>query len=656
MSDSPVGAAPGGLIAGPGDLTPARARGRIPRPSAGRAAALLAGVWIVTVAAYFAHLIAIPAALWFAAAVAFLPLGRSITDRIVAIVVGASAYLALVGWVSPHVPVLINPILLTGLLGSIPAVVWGLGKSRLPFVRAADYVSLSVGAAAGLLWFRPMASLDPVRIVAQMYFGPDNAAHYGMWRGVWAEHGYEIAVSHVPHDAYIWTSYPQGAHVILSALGSVFTSSTEPPVSVAGALRLFALLVSIQVGAMALVMSWAVDRLTRIAIGSRRLIRGIWQVVPAIVVVIGPGAFIFMSSVSFVTGFILMIPAAIYATTYARWPRRAALLTATALAGAVACYPVMAVFAPAAWLICLWMSRTYWLRHKLLAGAVTVVAAVVSVPMVLMLILRDVPHGWDVGGVFEPVPIFLFVATAAALGCIMIVGNRWFPKPLTALAWLAGVVSFALVVVTIVQWYRLGKVEYYSVKSLYATWVLTVLVICGAVACLMAGWHPADESVRQRRRLKVVSMVSGLALIVTAAFAGMLLKTADVSPLPGIWRVIPGGQWIAGAPGQGLYGMGSRILQFTEFSYRSGRIPVTIPCDLATDKWLSFLGGGMSETEVIVYQSSCDLSGFVAVLREYPQIKVDAFVTDVPAREDLLDLKHKYNLDNLTVIGVEPKK
>lgn len=614
-----------------------------------RLAGSLLVVWVLSFAAYALHLTGVVAAAWLAAAVVLLPVGERVADRLIALVVIAAAAITLVAWVSPFVPLLLHPVVLTGILGTVPAVWWARRRGRAPVTGASDWVALGCGVIGGLLWWFPLRAASTAGLVDALYFAPDTAAHVTMLRGVWEHHGYEIVNTGAPVSAYVWQSYPEGTHALLSTLGSVITGSASVP-DVEISLRVYALLLAAQAGFLAFALAWAVARLAgRAALGHGKLVT-IAQVIPPLFLVIGPGAWILMSSLSFVTGIIMVVSGAVIAATSRGHPRRGALLVGAALVALCATYPLLAVFAPPIWVIFLWATRSFWLRHRVSVVVVTAVVAAACSPMFFLLVLRDVPHGLDTPGVFEPIPIVVFVAVAWALGIALIVGPRLLPRPIAWLAWLAAIVTFVWVLMAIVNRLQLDRVQYYTAKSMYASLLLAVAVICAMVVVVVSGWHPVRPQLRKpwRQRLTVLF---GVAFMGASIAAGVLLVTVEESPMPSNWyRATPGAMWIGGQTASP--GGGESLTDMAELSTASGRIPVAFPCDGTTAKWLATLTGSFGQVEYDAMTAACVEPGLGVYLKENPDVQVDAFVGSVEARDYLLAEKRAEGLSNLRVIGV----
>ncbi|MDP3972772.1 MAG: hypothetical protein Q8P61_07685, partial [Candidatus Nanopelagicales bacterium] len=618
------------------------------RKSMPRLAAALALVWVLSFAAYPLHLTGVVALAWLVAAVVLLPVGERVADRLIALVVIAAAIITLVAWISPFVPLLLHPVLLTGALGTVPAVWWARGRGRAPVAGASDWVALGSGVIGGLLWWFPLRAASTAGLVDALFFAPDTAAHVTMLRGVWEHHGYEIVNTGAPVSAYIWQSYPEGTHALLSTLGSVITGSASAP-DVEISLRVYALLLAAQAGFLAFVLAWAVARLTgRAALGHGKLLT-IAQVIPGLFLVIGPGAWILMSSLSFVTGIIMAISGAVIATTSRGHPRLGALLVGAALVALSAAYPLLAVFAPPIWVIFIWVTRSFWLRHRLAALVMTVGVALACSPMFFLLVLRDVSHGLGTPGVFEPIPIVVFVAVAWALGIALIAGPRWLPRPIARLAWLAAVVTFLWVLMAIVNRLQLDRVQYYTAKSMYASLLLAVAVICAIVVVVASGWQPVRPLRRKPWPQRLAAFFS-VAFMGTSIAAGVLLVTVKESPLPSNWyRAIPGAMWIGGQTAS--HGGGEWLTKMADLSTASGRVPVMLPCDGTAAKWLATLTGSFRQVESEALDAAC-LGGIVEYLREHPDVQVDAFVSQADVRDYLLAEKRADGLSNLRVIGV----
>jgi len=607
-------------------------------------------VWAVSLAAFPVHLTGVVAVIWLIGAIVLLPVGASVADRLVALVLVAAAAITLVAWVSPFVPILLHPVVLTGVLGTVPAVWWARRRGRAPVVRAADWWALGCGLVGGLLWWLPLRASSTSGLVNALFFAPDTAAHAAMLRGVWGHHGYEIVNTGGPVDAYVWQAYPQGTHALLSTLGSVISGSASVP-DVEISLRLYAALLAAQAGFLAFVLAWAVARLVgRVALGHGRML-AIAQVIPPIFLVVGPGAWILMSSLSFVTGIIMVISGAVMATTSRGHPRLGALLVGSASVALCATYPLLGVFVPPIWVIFVWVTTSYWRRHRWAVAGVTLLVALACAPMFLLLVLRDVSHGLDTPGVFEPIPIVVFVAVAWALGMALIVGPRWLPQPIARLAWLAAIVTFLWVLMAIVNRLQLDQVQYYTAKSMYASLLLAVVVICATVVVVASGWQPLGVAGRKPWRQRLAIMFSVLFMGSSVA-AGVLLVTVAESDLPSNWyRATPGAMWIGGQTTSNV--VGQSLTSMAALSTEAGRVPVMLPCDGTTVKWLATLSGRYDQEQYDAAMVACAGPEYlVEYLKQYPDLRVDAFVSRVEARDYLLAEKRADGIDNLRVIGV----
>ncbi len=637
-------------VADSGPPPEADVRSPASRKSIGWIAAAIAIVWAITVVTFLLHVVVVAAVVWLVLAVLFVPFGPRATDRVVAIVVAAAAVIVLVSWVSVFVPVLVHPIVLVGVLGTVPALTYGLGRSTRPRMKATNYVTVAIGFVSALLWGYPTIGASPQQIINVLYFGPDNPPHFGMIREVWKVHGYAIWETGPGALVDIYRTYPEGVHTILAAVGSVITSSDQPP-NIDDSLRLYAFMVALVAGFLAFVLAWGIERVVRTALPPVQLKVGIAEIVGAAILIIGPPAFILISSISFVVGNMLIIAAAVWAVTSERTPRKSALGVGLAIVATCAVYPLLVIMVPPIWVTYLWVTRDYWLKRRVKALLVTAVFALASLPMFVQLYLRAVPHGIDSEGVFEPIPIALFVATAAWLACLLVLGRRWLPKPVLTLAWLTSFLTFVFAVLAIEQWIRLGAFQYYGVKMMYAGLLLTTVVLCTATTCALAGWHNQNVDLPPpRKAVRVTSVISACLLIVTSAFAGLLLTTAAESSLPGAkYRIVPGGVYIGGGV-TSVY-VGELLLQLSSFSTQNGAIGVIQPCSLTDEKWLGFLGVGITNKTGPVLDAMCYPRAIAEFLSTHPDVKVDIYVSTPGDRDGYLKLKKEYHLENMRVIG-----
>ncbi|MEI8082772.1 MAG: hypothetical protein WCI74_13110, partial [Actinomycetes bacterium] len=155
-----------------GDRLPARAG-----PSA-RTVASIVLVWVISFGAYHLHLSAVAAVVWTVAVVIVCPIGATVTDRIVALSLLAAAPAVLIAWVSPLVPWLVSPVVLTGLLGTAAAVAWGLRIDTRPRWTAGDGVSTAMGTLVAVFYWFPFALGGLDRTIGVLSAGFDQIAHY----------------------------------------------------------------------------------------------------------------------------------------------------------------------------------------------------------------------------------------------------------------------------------------------------------------------------------------------------------------------------------------------------------------------------------------------------------------------------------------------
>ena len=638
------------------DQQPAEADPALASPQSGgfanasltRSLASLAAVWVVSAIAYFAHVSVIPAIAFLVCGILFLKIGSRVVDRFLAILIAAVTYVVLIAWISPMIPALIHPITLVGILGTVPAIAWAMGKTARPQWALADGISIGVGVVSAGLWFLPVGSWDRARMIDVLFFGPDNAPHLAMFNQVWRVHGYEFLANSPNGNFSDFSAYPEAAHAIFTAVGSVMTSSFSPPDAVP--LELFTLFSCLTAGLLALVLAWAVDRLIRGIASNHRIRSAIAQLVPPVILIVGPAAWILMSSVSFSVAAVLLVTAFALLATPGKRPRFTTLLVASSIVGMCAAYPLLGIFAPMIWIALLLVLRDYVMKHRIAYAVITTLAVLASAPMFLMLILREADHNLDTQGVFEPVPIALYVGSAFALAAILVVGTRAIPKPILRFAWPTAVATLLFSIGAIVQWQRLSAVPYYSVKSMYATLLLTIVALAAAVIAFSVGWEPIARQPRTRRQnVLVTSFAASLAAL--SGVAGVLLVTVQGNGQDASYSIVPGYHWM----------MGDTKSQIGE-TYESAstvsgpnRDPVIIPCEPLNTfmRWQTVLTTGRYGPESAgLLGVSCNFDKFVTWVQEHPKVQVDAYVKDEEVRKALLAQKQKLGLSNLRVIFI----
>jgi|GEM_PF-6170418 len=613
-----------------------------------RLLASIVGVWAVSALAYVIHVSFIPAIAFLVAGIMFLKIGERVVDRFLAILVAAVAYVVLIAWVSPFVPALFHPITLVGILGTVPAVAWALGQTKRPGFALADGVSIGVGVVGAILWCIPMWGLDRAKIIDALFFGPDNAPHIGMFSQVWRVHGYEFLANSPVGNITDFASYPQAVHAVFAAFASVLTSSFDRPTIVP--LEAFAICMCLLTGLLALTLSWSVDRLIRGLAASHKIRSAIGQLLPALMLIIGPAAWILMSSVSFSAAAVLLVTSFTFLSTARTRPRLATVLVAFSVIGMCAMYPLLGVFAPIIWVALLIAIKNFALRNRLIYVVITLGTVMLCTPMFIMLIFRNANHNLDTAGVFEPIPIALYVGSAFALAAILAVGASALPGPIVRFAWPTGVATLIFSLGAIIQWTRLDAVPYYSVKSMYATLLLTLVVLAAAIVAFSVGWEPKLRPNRGRRRSLLVWLFAGT-LALTSGVAGVLLVTAPGNGEGNGFNVVPGYHWIAGDVKSNI---GATFLAEAQLT-GTERTPVIIPCESLNTfmRWQSVVTTGRigpESTELLGV--SCAPAKFVSWLQNHPSVQVDAYVKDESIRAKLLTEKKKLGLNNLRIIAV----
>lgn len=604
-------------------------------------------VWVVSALSYLPHLTAIPAVIFFVATIVLVPLGSRYADRLIVLLLVAVLYISVISWVSPFVPLLVHPAVLTAILGTPLAICWARGRLSLPKRNWFDLTSIATFIVSAALWSVPFLKFNLASTIGQLAFGPDNSAHMGMMRGVWFNHGYEMVYAgHDRINAYLYQSYPETIHAMYAAVGSVLLGTDYPPDPFVS-IQIYAVIIVLTAGLLAFSMSWATERLTRHVLAGHTAVRVVTQLIPPVMLVIGPLAWVLFSSASYIMGLFMMIIAAAFAATATRSPRRLGVFVAIALICMCYIYPLLVIVAPMIWLLYIWRTKTFWLRHRAALIGATVGAAVLASPMLIMLAVRDVDHGFDSAGVFEPIPIAFFVGTACGVAGLIGVGGRALPKPVLSLSWMTGILTGAIALLAIVQFVRTGAEQYYAIKSMYASLCLSLIVLAAAAACLLAGWQTRR---RPRKIVARLSIACAVCLFLIASAAGIFSVNSASSPgFDNTIKVVPGFKWITSSATN--YDA-SQYIQFTNVS--AGRVPIFWPCDSNTNRWLGFLSeGGMYPDKYSVYTNGCDPDGLLALLKEHPNLNVDLYLNDPRSIDKMVALKKSENLTNLRIVSID---
>lgn len=604
-------------------------------------------VWVISAVSYLPHLTIIPAILFLIATLIWVPNGCRYSDRLIVATLAATTYVVLVAWISPFLPFLVHPITLVGLLGTPLAVVVAMGRQKRVGWHVGDVVSLGALVVGAVLWYLPFRGRNLGQTIGQLLFGADNAPHMGMMRGVWVHHGYEIVnTGTAPINGYAYQSYPEAVHAVLAAVGSVVLGVDEPP-SVADSIFLYAVLLCLEAGMLAFIMAWAVERFCRYSVSSGVAVYAA-QIVCVVLLILGPIAWVLFSSASYILGLFMMIVAAVLAACAARRPLRYGVLTALAIIVCCITYPLLCIVIPLVWLLYVWRTKTYWRAHVPRLLGATAVTALLSSPMLIMLLVREIDHGFDSGGVFDPIPIAFFVGTACGVAGVVALGRRAVPRPILGLAWVAGIFTAIVSILAIVQFFRTGAEQYYAIKTMYASLILCVLVLAAAAAVLLSGWQGKPF---RPGRTKLVSIISGLVVAVLAGAAGLFSVNTAESPLDAAFRFAPGYMWVSGAAKNND---GPALLQFSEVS--EGRIPLYLPCESTTNRWLGFLGGGMPDLKFSIYTDACTLEGLTEIAKRDPNLLIDVFVLEPKLLDELKRLKTDEGLTNVRVISINEEQ
>ncbi|MEI6622703.1 MAG: hypothetical protein WCP28_12435 [Actinomycetes bacterium] len=633
----------------------------------------LALVWVVSFGLWPVHLTALAAAAWVVATLILVPIGPTLTDRIVAFILLAAAPAVLIAWFTPLVPWLVSPPVLTGLLGSLAAVAWGFGWTRRPKARLQDWVTVGIGALTAVFFWIPFAGGGLVRAVGLLTSGYDQQAHYFMWMRVWANHGYLLINTLADPDYWDWRAYPQGAHALLANVGSVLTAGSNPPANVDQSVALFAILGCLVVGTLALVAAWSVDRLSRsrtTAHTARRTARIVlWQVLAALAVAVGPGSVIPITSSSFAIAMVLIIPGLTLAATARNSPRRSGILLGASLVAATAAYPVCALLAVLLWPLYLWTSRGFWLasvQRRRYAVIWTVAAALLCAPMWVLLALRKVDSSWDTWGYFQVLNRFAYVGVAIALAVLIVFARGRLSKAVEYTLWVAAATSVALVAEGALQWLQAGDPSYYTIKTMYLAWMLSVIAVCAGFATVRLGRTRAAAR-QQNLAVRSLAVAGAAVLLVGSLLISFPLARIDQTDIfYGTQHGLSKQWWLLSQTS--MYDLfGARGVGTAQYASQHNTVTVVVPClnfgTKAVIRWGIFLNGGMDQTEVEVLTTTCGattqspLGNLPSYLQQHPSVAVSALTTDPTTYQYALQQKAELKLANLEVVpppGIPP--
>lgn len=622
----------------------------------------LAVVWALSFAVYPLHLTALVAAVWIIATLVLVPIGTTLTDRIVAFLLLAAAPAVLIAWFTPFVSWLVSPPVLTALLGTLVALAWGLGWTRRPVARIQDWATIALAVLTAAFFWIPFASGGLARAIGVLSQGYDAAAHYFMWVRVWANHGYLVFNTLPDPDAWNWRVYPQGPQALLAGIGTVLTGDSKPPTQIDQSVALFAILVALQAGALALVTAWSVDRLSRCRKKAnwRRVV--IFQIFAVLLVAIGPGSVVSVQSLSFTTGLVVIIPALALAATAGRCPRRDGLLVGASLIAAAAVYPICALTAVVLWPLYLWASRRFWQaskRRRWYAAGWTVIVGLLSAPTFVLLVLRNLDHDWNTFGGFQALNGGVYAGTAILLALLIVFARGRLPKAVQYALWMAATVSIALIAEVILQWITVGDPTYYTIKTIYLGWMLSVIAVTAGLACIRRRRVSAVRPVGQLLPRIIVGLTAGVVVIGSLA-AAVLSDGLDQPGWNRNWtQAVSKEGWVIST----VYwfdGYGWLAVEAAQYAAQHDGVTVVVPCDAPNSvlltKWTAFLSGGMNERETDVAAATCSADkenplGFLpAYLRDHPEIAVNVFTTDQKVYEHALEVKEVLKLSNLEVV------
>ncbi|MEI6623727.1 MAG: hypothetical protein WCP28_17685 [Actinomycetes bacterium] len=633
-----------------------------------RSVAALIVVWVLSFLAVALHLTALVAAVWVVATLVLVPIGVTLVDRLVALLLLAAAPAVLIAWVTPVAAWLVGPPILTSLLGSLVAVAWAVGWTRSPVVRSTDWVSIGLGLlTAGFFWL-PYAGAGLARTLGALSTGFDQSAHYFMWMRVWANHGYLLANTLSDPDYWQWRVYPQGAQAVLADLGTVLTGSGQPPAQADTSVTMFVILSCAVAGALALVTAWSVDRLSRSRrnVDHRRVI--VFQILAVLLVAVGPGSVIAVQSLSFAAGLVLVIPGMALAATASRCPRREGVLLGASLIAAAAVYPICALMAAVLWPLYLWTSRRYWTAssHRRWYGAGwTALVAVLCAPMFVLLALRGVDHNWETSGYFQVITFIAFVGIAIVLAVLIAVAPGRLPKSVQYACWVAAAVSVVLAAGGILEWATAGAPSYYTVKTMYLGWMLSVIAVAAGLVsvreCRPAGSAVTGEVTGQTGKTVLRPRDAAAAVVVISALlVGLAMISVDGrDPTRGWLQATSKQAWLISNSAISDR-FGTYYALAAQYATHNQGITVVVPCVASGDqtaiRWAWFLNGGMSEVQWQVFQATCSASAQAPLgtlpeyLKAHPEVTVNALAIDENVYRQAAQVKVALDLSNLTVV------
>lgn len=628
-----------------------------------RSTGALVLVWALSFALYPLKLTALAVAAWIIATLVLVPIGATLTDRIVALLLLGAAPAVLIAWFTPYLPWLVSPPVLTGLLGSLVALAWGLGWTRRPVTRLPDVVTIAMGAlTAGIFWI-PFMVGGLARIVGVLSAGFDQSAHYGMWMRVWANHGYLLFNTLPDPDAWIWRTYPQGTQALLADVGSVLTGNSGPPAQVDQSATLFAVLICLQAGALALVSAWSVDRLSRGRKNRRRHRVVIFQIVVALLIAVGPGSVVSIQSLSFTAGLVVIIPSVALAATAARSPRRDGLLIGAAFVAAAAIYPICALMAVAVWPTYLWTSRRYWLasnRRRWYGVLWTVALGLLCAPMFVFLVLRDAEHSWETPGYFEVINGVIYAGITVLLALLIIFARGRVPKTVQYASWIAATVSAVLIVEGLLQWLTIQTPSYYTVKTMYLGWMLSVVALGAGLASIHKRRASAIAPARYPG-LRIFGRFAAELLVVGALIAGLMLARLDQNDPSRGWPQSFAKELAVIARASSFQDKyGSLTVATAEYGAAHDGVTVVVRCgggrEYQAVRWAMFLTGGMNSVEQEVLIAACTsteeapLGLLPDYLESHPDVRVTALALDRDIYEYTVRQQAAHELSNLEVV------
>lgn len=633
-----------------------------PSHAAIRCAGALALVWVLSFVLYPVHLTALAAAVWIIATLALVPIGTTLTDRIVAFLLLAAAPAVLIAWFTPFVPWLVSAPVLTGLLGSLVALAWGLGWTSRPVTRLPDIVTIGLAALTAAFYWLPFASGGLVRAIAMISQSFDAPAHYFMWMRVWANHGYLLFNTLPDPDFWNWRVYPQGAQALLANIGSVLTGNSSPPTQIDQSIALFAVLTCLQAGALALVTAWSVDRLSRSSKkpSSRRVV--IFQIVAVLLVAIGPGSAVTVHSLSLATGLVVMIPPMALAATAQRSPRLFGLLIGASLVAVAPIYPICVLIGVVLWPLYLWTSRRFWLassRRRVHCGVLTVVVALLCAPIFVLLALRKLGHSWDSWGYFTPLHWSAYAGIAILLGLLIAFARGRLPRAVEYACWVAAVVLIALAVEGILQWSTAEQPSYYTLKMMYLGWMLAVIAVGAGLASVRTRRSSKPPALGHLIRSLFIGSTVGFLVCGTVLVSVPLARLEKDEPTPNWSRALSKEGWaIVNADRSNATGL--LALRIAEYATEHDGVTLVAPCvtgyDTMMTRWGLYLNGGMNQVEWDAQVAEClatrdaHLGRLPEYLQTHPEVTVNILATEQEIYDYALRVKDQLGLSNMNVV------